>query len=390
MRAASKALLGLVAAVAIGASGHAATCPAPPNGSGVNVPGRPFGLAVTRDGCWMFAALSPDRRGGALAVLHNANGVFTVARVVPLASNGSGIALTHDGRLLIVTETKGDVAILDVEKLEQPSGNALAGTLYEGRVGPVYAITSLDDGLLFVSDELANRVSVYNLAKWRADHYGGRPLIGHIPAALGPVGLALSPDGKSLYSVSEVALPRLHLDRSCRPEDRSERWHPQGVLLRVDIAQAATDPRRSVTGVVTAGCNPVRVAVSPGGAWAWVTARDGDAVLRIATAGIAPTRGSARAVAIRVGTSPVGVAVRPDGNQVWVALSDRFARKRRNPRARDLVGLIGAAASDAASIELVSEPVSGFPRELVFLPDGRTLAVGLFDDDRIEFFTTPP
>lgn len=74
-----------------------------------------------------------------------------------------------------------------------------------------------------------------------------------------------------------------------------------------------------------------------------------------------------------------------------VALSDRFAMKQGVGNGRQFAGPIGTDnAAASASVQTVSEPVSGFPRELVFLPDGRTLAVGLFKDNRIEFFTTPP
>lgn len=74
-----------------------------------------------------------------------------------------------------------------------------------------------------------------------------------------------------------------------------------------------------------------------------------------------------------------------------MALSDRFATKQGAGNGRQLAGSIGTDnAAAAASVQTVSEPVSGFPRELVFLPDGRTPVVGLFKDNRIEFFTTPP
>jgi DNA-binding beta-propeller fold protein YncE len=84
-----------------------------------------------------------------------------------------------------------------------------------------------------------------------------------------------------------------------------------------------------------------------------------------------------------IGTSPVGVAVRPDGKQVWVALSNRFGKDK----AGELVGL--ADVTDESSTKLLSAPAAGFPREVAFLPDGKTVVATLFDANQIEVIPTP-
>lgn len=390
MRLAALASLGAVFSLMFSVAARAAACHAPPNASVVQVPGFPFGMAVTPDGCWIFLSMWTGKQSGALAVLHDSGDTFSVSRVVPLSGGGDGEVLTRDGKLLIVTEWNGDIAAYGVGKLELPSGDPLLGTLHEGRyAGAVYAITSLGDKLLFVSDESDRRLSVYALAKWRGNGFKGNPLVGYVPAAASPVGLALSPDGKWLYSTSEVALPRMGFSYSCRPEYGGERMHPQGLLLRIDVAKAAKFPRESVSGGVQAGCNPVRVAVSPNGDYLWVSARDSNAVLRIAASSLT-ARTRVNVTSFNVGGGPVGIAVRPDGKQVWIALANRFANTKYNPQGRELVGLLGTDETGTGHITAVSEPASAFPRELMFLPDGHTFAVGLFDAKRIEFFTTPP
>lgn len=389
MKIALLVLLGLAGCLLHPAAAHAAACPAPPNGSGVSVPGKPFGMAVSRDGCWMFVSMLTGRQRGALAVLHDAGGSYSVARIVTLAGQGTGDTLTHDGRLLVVAEGN-DVAVFDASALEQASGNALMGRLHDGyRPGMVYVLTSLDDRLLFVSDEDANAISVFDLAKWRADGFKRNPLVGRIPTGLAPVGLALSPDGKWLYSTSEVAPWRWGFQASCTPEIASERAHPQGFLLRIKVAMAARNPRASLAGGMQAGCNPVRVAAAPDGADVWVTARGSKTVLRIAADAFA-TKQQVRVASFDVGGGPVGIAVRPDGKQVWIALANRFGNTKYNPEGREIVGLLGIDTPGVDSVKAVSEPASAFPRELMFLPDGRTFAVGLFAAGRIEFFTTPP
>ncbi|HLI16743.1 MAG TPA: hypothetical protein VKV22_00550 [Rhodanobacteraceae bacterium] len=390
MRLAVLAALGVAFSLLLPAVARAADCHAPANASIVQVPGFPFGMAAASDGCWIFVSMWTGRKSGALTVLHDSGDTFSVAREVPLSGGGSGETLTHDGKLLIVTQWNGDVAAYDVGKLELPSGDPLLGTLREGRyAGAVYAITSLDDRLLFVSDESDRRLSVYDLAKWRRNGFKRDPLIGYVPTAAAPVGLALSPDGKWLYSTSQKALPQMGVSSSCRPETGRERRHPQGLLLRIDVDKAAKHPRDSLSGGVQAGCNPVRVAMAPDGNYLWVSARDSNAVLRIPASSLT-AHGHVDVTSFNVGGGPVGIAVRPDGKQVWIAVANRFANTKYNPQGREVVGLLDTAGTSTDQITAVSEPASAFPRELIFLPDARTFAVGLFDAKRIEFFTTPP
>lgn len=80
-----------------------------------------------------------------------------------------------------------------------------------------------------------------------------------------------------------------------------------------------------------------------------------------------------------VGGGPVGIAVRPDGKQVWVALANRFANTEYNPKGREVVGLLGTDETTTEHITAWSEPAFAFPRELVFPPDDRMFAVGLFE-----------
>lgn len=368
---------------------RAATCPPPANGAALAVPGHPFGLAFSSDGCWLFVAMKAGRYGGALGVLHDTDGTFALARSVGLPHAGNGEALTHDGRLLIVTEG-ADAEVFDVAALEQGSGQPRVGRLNDGDApGMVYALASKDDGLLFVSDENAQAVSVFDLAKWRAQDYRGDPLLGRVTTAPGPVGLALAPDGRWLYVTSEVAPRRQGFADTCAPETHRDRRHPQGLLLRIDVAKAAHDPRASLAGGVQAGCNPVRVAVAPDGEALWVTARDSREVLRIGVDAFA-AHGGVKVSGFDVGGGPVGIAIRPDGKQAWIALADRFQNTKYNPQGREVVGLLGIDAPGPAAVNAVSEPASAFPRELVFLPDGRSFAVGLYAAQRIEFFTTPP
>jgi DNA-binding beta-propeller fold protein YncE len=161
--------------------------------------------------------------------------------------------------------------------------------------------------------------------------------------------------------------------------------HAPGLLLRIDVAKAMTDPAHAGVAALPAGCNPVRVAVSPSGKQIWVTARGDNALLRFQADDWVVGTTQASYTNFPIGSNPVGVVVRPDGKQVWAALSNRFGKDKDN--AGRLAGLaIGASDS---SMKLMSAPAAGFPREVTFLPDGRTLIATLFDAKQVEFIPTP-
>jgi DNA-binding beta-propeller fold protein YncE len=165
----------------------------------------------------------------------------------------------------------------------------------------------------------------------------------------------------------------------CKPEQKEGQIHPQGLLFKIDVAKAATDPARAVVTAWPAGCNPVRVATSPSGKQLWVTARGDNALLKMQL----DEAGRAVIGEFPIGDGPVGVAVRPDGKQVWVAISDRFNKSGTG----NLAGLTPLDGS--AQTKLLSVAAQGFPRELSFLPDGRTLVATLFDAKQIQFVATP-
>src|ERR1700687_689596 len=65
----------------------------------IALPGNPFAVKPTADGCWLFASVGGAN--GGIAVLKRQAGHIEVVRVVPVAPAPAGIVLTHDGKLLI-------------------------------------------------------------------------------------------------------------------------------------------------------------------------------------------------------------------------------------------------------------------------------------------------
>ncbi|GLQ89268.1 YncE family protein [Dyella flagellata] len=322
--------------------------------------------------------MSVGKGGGAVAVLRNNDGKFELDHVAALKTEAYGEALSGDGRMLAIAGGE-DTSVLDVQRLEHNDGSPILGILHSGsHAGAVYTAISQDSKLAFVSDEDSARISVFDLSKLQ-NHDDA--LIGHIPTSGFPVGLAFSPDGRWLYATSQRG--PASMKPTCKPELPRGEMHPPGLVFKIDVAKAATDPKQALVAGLPAGCNPVRVAVSPDGKDLWVTARGDNALLRFQVATWAEGTGQADVTSLPIGPSPVGVAVRQDGKQVWTALSNRFDKGAKG----QLAGL--SDLENTAQLRRMSTPAQGFPRELSFLPDGRTLVATLFDAKQVEFVSTP-
>ena len=360
---------------------QATTCTETVKGQTISVPGHPFAALPSADNCWLFVSLEMGQERGAIGVLHNLAGQFALEHTVDVPRRVLGEALSRDGATLFVAAGP-DTVVLDVAKLEQGNAKALLGYLHNGRGGgAIYALVSPDDKILFVTDEDKRRISVFDLVKARSNRFHDEEPVGHIKTAYAPVGLAFSPDGHWLYATNEVG-PPIH-GKTCHAEAGGDHEHPPGVLVIVDAQKAAKDPEHALAGALVAGCNPVRVAVSPDGKWVWVTARGSNKLLRFQMDEWPAQGDHIVSSSFDIGVSPVGIAVRPDGRQVWVALSNRFG----DDKAGQLVGLEDTTQDKPT--KLLSAPARGFPREVGFLPDNRTVAVTLFNANQVELIPTP-
>jgi len=150
------------------------------------------------------------------------------------------------------------------------------------------------------------------------------------------------------------------------------------------VALARSNPARSVVRTVRAGCNPVRLVLSPDGTRAYVSARAENALLVFDARALAAPGDTASPLLgrIPVGTAPVGVAVTPDGRRVLVTNSNRFGG---NANDRQPVSVIDAARVGEGDRAKVGEiPAGAFPRELRLHPDGRTLVLTNFASQTVQ------
>ena len=361
-------LLGALAAAPALAETSACNQAAPQAITGVDVPGHPFVAVSSADGCTVFVSLTGARGRSQLAVLKRLNGSMNVAHTMDVPGQLTGLALTRDGSLLVGANGQGAV-LFSVDRLVAGADNALLGVLNEGvGAGSIYVVFSPDERLLFMSNERSNTLSVYDFAAARTGH--PIRLIGHIPTGIAPVGLAVSPDGRWLYSTSEVA-PGPSL---CPAEGRGG-THAQGLLMVVDVQRSATDPVNAVAARAQAGCNPVRVVTSPQGERVYVSARGSNLLQVFDSDKLLGDPAHALIASAAVGQSPVGIAA--SGDHVFVANSDRFGSGRHAS-----VSVLDVQRLDVPGPSI---PAGGFPRELRITSDGQSLLVTHFESQRVDW-----
>lgn len=353
----------------------------------LEMPGRPFEPVVTADGCWLFVTLTQggDASGGGIAVVHRDAGALRVTRTVRLQGNPTGAVLTHDEKLLIVADG-GYIAFLDAARLQSGDGDPVLGYMGGGSpVGFIYVNVSPDDRYLFASAERAASVVVVDLEQARAGGFKERGAVARLEVGSAPIAVTLSPDGKLLFTTSEAARPDWNWPRTCRPENPNARGaqdHPQGAIVVFDLAQALAGASQAAVSRVPAGCNPVRLVLSPSGDVAYVSARGDDKLEVFDTGRLVSDTAHALIGQVEVGVAPVGVAVIDSGARVVVTSSNRFGGSARDRQSLTVVDAAKLRAGAPAVVGTI--PAGAFPRELRVTADGRTLFVTNFASRTLE------
>lgn len=357
-----------------------AGCGAPPATTIVaSLPAHPFAAVASADGCSIFASLiSPGRGGsGAVVLIRRDGDRLSAVRGVDLHGRPAMLALTRDEKLLIATEGS-DVAFIDPLRLASGDGDALLGTIGDtGMNGVIGLALGTDERTLFASDERSASVTVIDLEKARANGFDSSAVLGRIGVGRAPVGLAVSADGRFLYSTSEIAPDAAGWPRICAHEGGGAADdHSEGALIVIDPVLARSDPAHATLARVPAGCNPVRVVLSPAGDRVYVSARGGNEILVFDAQKLLTDKDHARLANVPTGNSPVGLAIAADGARLISTNSNRFGADRGDPETLDVI--------DTQSLSVVGTiPVGAFPRELRLTRDG-TLLVTNFQSNSLQ------
>jgi YVTN family beta-propeller protein len=178
-------------------------------------------IAITPDGKFAYATDNSDNNVSVINTKTN-----SVVHEISLAGGPSGIAITPDGELAVV-EDQADVSLIDTRT------NKIVSIVPAGGCGPAVAITP-DGKLAYVADYCDNVVSVIDVR---------RAKVVTTVTMDTPTGLAVTPDGESVYVVNNEC-PAF----------------PCSVPGTVSIVKTATN---HIINTVTVGINPQYVAFAP-------------------------------------------------------------------------------------------------------------------------------
>ncbi len=331
--------------------------------------GQPFGVVTTSDGDFSFAAL-----GNSVAVLSNSGSSQApkVLHTFTVSGAQKGLALTHDG-LLLLAATNSGAAVINVAAAEQGNPNPVVGTLTSnsGEQAVEVAI-SADDKFAFVTLQAGAGMVVFDLHKALATQtFGSSDVVGKVPLGQQPVGMAMSPDGKSLYVTSMTSKVFANLDTATGA----------GTLSLVDVHKAETDPAHAVLATTAAGCNPVRVVLSANGRQLWVTSRESDALLGFSAAALRSHAAHPLNARVAVGAAPIGLALVKNGSRILVANTSLHTNP---PGTGATVAVISTSAALSNSGHgLIGTFATGLGREFALSPDGRTILMPDNTDGRV-------
>jgi len=332
-------------------------------------------MVGTANGRWGFVSLLGGE-GGEVAVMALGQRGPRLVRTVGLpisVAQAFGLAITHDGRLLLVAGYTA-TAVLSVRALEDGSHDPVLGVLADAGKGQFEVAVTSDDRYAFVTDETSGGLSVFDLATALRHGFSARGVaVGIVPLAEGAAGVAISPNGQQTYVTTFGAAG------------------PHGLLWVLDTARVETGAGRgAVLAHVAAGCQPVRVAVSPYGGTIWVTALQSNALLGFAATDLRNDPPHALKAVVPVGSEPVGLLLVDDGHIALVANSNRGLVRGTGGPAPQTVSVVSTRAALAGRPAVVGAVRTGlFPRDISFDQATGQVLVANFTSETVEEFPAP-
>jgi len=342
----------------------------------VQLTAHPFAALALPGSAWAVASLtvagsSGDRGQLALMAVHGATAHVVRRIILPARLGGAaGLALSYNGQLLLVAAGSA-TGVLSVPALES-GHHPLVGILADGAAGQTEVAVSGDDKYAFVTDETSGGLSTFNLAlALRKGFRAHGVAAGVIPLAPGALGLAVAPDGNTVYVTTLGG------------------YGDHGILWAIDAQRAEQGAGRSaVFAHAAAGCQPVRVAVAPSGKTIWVTALQSNALLGYAAAKHASPP-LLRAV-VHVGAEPVGLLLLSNGSTALVADSDRGLIPGTPVSAEPRISVVSTVDALTGHPAVTgSLPAGQFPRDLGYDSSTGQVLVPNYISETVELLHAP-
>ncbi len=351
----------------------------------IDVGGPPSSLAAGAGGSIVYVGLDQHfGRGGGITAYRRSDGRLVRLGFAAVPNGTQGIALLPDGSAIVATTRVGIAAVATAPLIA--GAQADATSVRDGDAPATSQIVAARDGRhVFYTSAATAVLGVAEVTP----HDGAAPslrVVGHVPLDRAPAGLALSPDGATVYVVSEVAKNSAGLAGAADPRIGRERcasnFGAQGTLSAVSAAAAVADPANAVTARVAAGCGPTRVVLSKDGSVAWVSVRGENRVLAFDARRLAGDAAKPLLADVAVGPIPVGLALDASGARLLVANSHR-SRDPDVAGAADLSLIDVAAALHRSGGVVATIPTGALAREILALPDG-SFAVTDYNADAVD------
>jgi DNA-binding beta-propeller fold protein YncE len=386
-------------------------------------------IAVSGDGHNVYVAASKsdavaifvrDRRSGALTQPAGAAGCVAAkgaggcATAIGLDGPNS-VALSPDGRFLYassraansVTTFRRDRLTGALRQLPPGSG-CVAGvpipgcTVGRALVAPDVLVVSPDGNNLYAGSFFGNAVAIFQRAKngvlFQATDSGGciaEAISGCAPAIAlaAPEGMAISPDGSSVYVASALSNAVAELARDPETGALAQPAGAGGCI--VDAALGGC-----TLGVQLSGANAV--AISPAGRDVYVTSLFSNSVTSFSrsAAGLLTQKPATAACLVnlravgcsfgRAMTAPEGIAVSPDGSSVYVAAFtagaiDVLDRERESGVVVQKPGPAGCVARRSVPGCTSGRALRGVS-SIAVSPDGRNVYATSFASNAVDVF----
>lgn len=246
---------------------------------------NPQGLALTPDGRRLL--VSDNRPGGSVRVVDVASRSVTATLALGSREIPLGVAVHPDGQRAYVAVADDTLSGLDkVVAFDPASGAPLPGGFAVGR-RPIAVAVTPDGAHVFVSNQLDNTVTRYEVASGSSS---AAPVGG-----LAPTGLAASPDGTSVYVASRdgggsVSVMSVASGFEAARVDLDAGSGPIGIAI-------APDGRKTYTANTASG-----TASAIGGAFALSIARAGTGIGTVTSVPAGIACGTACQASFEVGT----------------------------------------------------------------------------------------